>query len=259
MVYPKRHTARQVNMIPGDSSSTIIELLTRVSRDNTEGAHFHAVRAQIAFATDIYRGVLEACSSQNGLAGEVLLRTLFEVVTSTIILAKDRDKLRDFIRHARFTALRLMRVIEVPALKARLAPMIAATEREFQGLRAEFKEQRWHTMGTKDSFIEAEFQPGIYDKYYRRASAIAHGQPYVTVRNGKVEARPIAWKNMSIGASNMASLLIVYLLTIVSREFNLGLDKEIGELATEVDARATRHMNAIRKAAGIGEGSKGST
>jgi hypothetical protein len=257
-VYPKRHTARQVRMIPGDHTSTIIELATRVRQAKTEDEHLHAVQAQIAFATDIYCGILEVYSSHNGLAGEALLRTLFEVAASTIILAKHRDKLKDFVRHARFTELRLMRVIEVPALKKRLAPTIAATEKEFQEVWAEFKEQRWHKMRAKDSFIEAEFQPGFYDRYYRRASAIAHGQPYVTVRNGKVGARPIAWKNMSIGAANMASLLILHLLAIVSREFKLNLDKEIGELAKEVDARAKRHMEAIRKAAGIEEGSKGS-
>jgi len=90
-----------------------------------------------------------------------------------------------------------MRVIEVPALKERLAPTIAATEKEFQ-------------------------------------------------------------EAMSIGAANMASLLIVHLLAIVSREFKLDLDKEIGELTKEVEAYAKRHTDAIRKAAGIKEGSKGS-
>jgi Family of unknown function (DUF5677) len=124
------------------------------------------------------------------LAGEALLRTLFEVAVSAIILAKHRDRLEHFVGHARFTELRMMRVIEVPALKEQLAPTIAATEREFQQLWAEFKDQRWHKMGTKDSFIKAEFQPAIYDGYYRRASAIAHGQPYVTVRNGKVGPGP---------------------------------------------------------------------
>ncbi len=258
MLYPRRHTARQVRMIRCDHTAAITELATRVSQARTEDAHLHAVQAQIAFATNIYCGVLEVCSSQNGLAGEALLRTLFEVAASTIILAKHRDRLKDFVRHARFTELRMMRVIEVPALKARLAPTIAATEKEFQELWAEFKEQRWHKMGTKDSFIEAEFQPEIYDRYYRRASAIAHGQPYVTVRNGKVDARPTAWKNLSIGAANMASLLIVLLLAIVNREFKLGLDREIAELQEEADAHAKRHMDAIRKAAGIEEGAKGS-
>jgi hypothetical protein len=234
-----------------DHWTAITELATRVSQQKTEDNHFHAVQAQIAFATNIYNGLLEVCSGQNGLAAEALLRTLFEVTASAIILAKHRNKVTEFLKHGRLTELRMMRVIEVPALKERLAPTIAATEKEFQELWAEFKEDRWHKMQTKQSFIEAEFQPGIYDRYYRRASAIAHGQPYETARGGKIEAGPIAWKNLSTGAANMASLLMVLLLAIVNREFKLGLDEEIAQLQVEADAPAQRHMDAIRKAVGI--------
>jgi hypothetical protein len=49
----------------------------------------------------------------------------------------------------------------------------------------------------------------------------------------------------------MASLLIVLLLALVSRESKLGLDNEIVQLQNEVDARAKRHMDATRKAAGL--------
>src|SRR6266480_3646657 len=102
-------------------TTAIAELAKRVAQQTTEGAHLHAVQAQITFATDIYIGVLQVCSNQNGLAGEALLRTLFEVTASTIILAKHGNKLEDFIRQGRLTELRMMRVIEVPALKERLA------------------------------------------------------------------------------------------------------------------------------------------
>jgi hypothetical protein len=237
-------------MIPGDHTSTIIELATQVSLAKTEDELFRAVQAQPGFATNIYRGVVEVCSSRNGLAGEVLLRTLFEVTTSTIILAKHGEKLKDFVRHGRFTELRMMRVIADQRLKDRLAATIAATEQEYQELLAEFKEGRWHKFGTRDSFVEAEFQSDIYERYYRRASAIAHGQPYVTTRNSKVEARPIAWKNFSIGAATMASMLFVFLLAIVNREFKLGIDKDVEELRKMVDDDAKLHMNAILKGLG---------
>ncbi len=94
----------------------------------------------------------------------------------------------------------------------------------------------------------------MYDKYYRRASAIAHGQPYVTVRNGKIGARLVAWRNMSLGTVNMASLLMVQLLAIANREFRLDLEEKIAELAKETDASARQHMDAIRKAVGIDKG-----
>lgn len=233
--------------MPDGSSAHIFELATRVSEIKTNNPHLSAVQAQIAFGNEIYRGTIEVSAGGNGLAGEALLRTLFEVISSAIILAKHGEKLQDFIRHGRFTELRMMRVIEAPSLKARLAATVAATDAEYQQLWAEFKEQRWHKMGTKDSFIEAEFQTGMYDRYYRRASAIAHGQPYETVRGGKIEARRKAWKNLSIGASNMASLLMVFLLMVVSREFKLGLETEIAKLHQQADAHVAGHMDAIRK------------
>src|SRR2546427_13055523 len=115
-------------------TTAITELATRVAHPKSESDHFRAVQAQIAFASDIYTGVLQVCSSKNGLAGEALLRTLFEVTASAIILAKHGNGLKDFIRQGRLTELRMMRVLEVTALKERLAPTIAATEKEFQEL-----------------------------------------------------------------------------------------------------------------------------
>jgi len=232
-------------------SPRIVELAEQISKLPTEDEHLHAVQAQIVVASDLYRGMVQVCSDRNGLAGEALLRSLFEGITSAIILAKHCPWLKDFVRHGRFTELRMMRVIQVDSLKERLAPQIAATESEFQKLLAEFGDKRWHKMGTTASFTEAEFQPGMYDRYYRRASVIAHGQPYVTVRDGKIEARRAVWERLSIGALIMADLLMLCLLTVVNREFKLALGDKLIGLQKDVDAAASEDMNKIRKAAGI--------
>lgn len=236
-----------------DNDNQMVQLATHVSEQASHDEHFRAVQAQVAFSRHIYKGILEVCSSQNGLAAEALLRTLFEIITSAIILAKHRDKLSDFVRHGRFSELRMMRVIQAPELQQRLAGMITATESEYQQLYTEFKEQRWHKLGTKDSFAEAEFDPGIYDRYYRRASAIAHGQPYETVRGGKVTARETAWKNLCSGAANMAGLMMLTVLSIVSREFRLGLEMEVNEAQRKLNARIAAHIAEIRKVAAIPE------
>ncbi|PYU29552.1 MAG: hypothetical protein DMG31_17060 [Acidobacteria bacterium] len=88
----------------------------------------------------------------------------------------------------------------------------------------------------------------MYDRYFRRASAIAHGQPYVTVRRGKVAARPIAWNNLSMGAANLGRLLMVFLIQIVNREFTLNLKAEIATLDAEVQALINPHKKAILNA-----------
>jgi hypothetical protein len=46
----------------------------------------------------------------------------------------------------------------------------------------------------------------------------------------------------------MASLLMLLLIAIVSREFKLGLEKDIAELQGQADIYAKRHMDAVTKA-----------
>ena len=230
-----------------NTSVQILDLSKQLAETPTNDAHRCAVLAQLAFANQIFEGIGAVCEKGNGLSGETLLRTLFETASSTIILAKHPEKLRDFIEHGRMTELRMIRVIESPPLKKRLEPTIKATESEFQRLWDKFKENRWHGLGTKDSFAQAEFESSIYDRYYRRASAIAHGQPYVTVRQGQVRARPAAWKNLSLGAGNMAMLMMAALLSILNREFKLGMDDNLARLRQDIDARLQQHQGEILK------------
>jgi hypothetical protein len=232
-----------------DTSVRILDLSRQLAEAPTTDAHRGAVLAQLAFANQIFEGISAVCEKGNGLSGETLLRTLFEAVSSAIILAKHPEKLGDFIEHGRMTELRMIRVIESPPLKERLEPSIKATEAEFQRLWAKFNENRWHGLGTKASFAQAEFESSIYDRYYRRASAIAHGQPYVTCRQGQVRARPAAWKNLGLAARNMAMLMMVMLLSILNREFKLGVDDNLARLRQDVDARLQQHMGEILKLA----------
>ena len=114
---------------------------------------------------------------------------------------------------------------------------------------------RWHGLGTKESFAQAEFESNVYDRYYRRASAIAHGQPYVTVRQGQVRARSTAWKNLSLGVRNQAMLMMATLLGILNREFELGLEDKLGGLQQDIEAHLKQHMEDILKLADTNKGS----
>ena len=70
----------------------------------------------------------------------------------------------------------------------------------------------------------------------------------MTVRDGKVQARPIGWKNMSFGAGDMAMLLMITMLAILNREFKFGLDDRLAKLRRETDEHVSRHMAAVAKA-----------
>ncbi len=125
-----------------DVDKQIVQLADEVSKLPTEDEHLHAVQAQIVFANEIYRGITQVCADRNGLAGEALLRTLFEVIASAIILAKSRARLTEFVLHGRFTRLSFIRYVRTDRIKKRLAPEIAATEEEFQQLHAKFGNER---------------------------------------------------------------------------------------------------------------------
>ena len=231
-----------------NASERIVDLTSRIIETKPPSAHFEAVQAQLAFAKTIFLGLMSVSAEKNGLAAESLVRTLFEVATNTIILAKHSDRLPVFVRHGRLTELRMMRFIEQPELKERLAEVIKETDKEFQDLWEEFDERPWHNLKTKEALADAEFEAGMYDRYFRRASAIAHGHPYETVRGGKVAARPVAWNNLSTGAANLGRLLMIFLIQIVNREFTLNLKREIEALDAEVHALINPHKKAILNA-----------
>jgi hypothetical protein len=211
--------------------------------------HRAAILAQLAFANEVFEGISTVCEKGNGISAESLVRTLFEALTNMAILAKHPNKLRDFVDHGRMMELRMLRMIEDPDLKKRLEASIKSTDTEFQRLWAKFNERAWHGLDTKESFAEAEFGADIYNRYYRRASAIAHGQPYVTVRDGKVRARPIAWKNLSLGAENVAMLMLSTSVAVLNRELKLGIENDLANIREQVDADLKRHMEQIRQVA----------
>ena len=140
------------------ASGRIVDLTSRIIETKPASVHFEAVQAQLAFARNIFLGLMSVCAEKNGLAAESLVRTLFEVATNTIILAKDPDKLSHFVRHGRLTELRMIRFIEQPELKERLADLIKETDEEFQKLWEEFDERPWHNLKTKEALAEAEFE-----------------------------------------------------------------------------------------------------
>ena len=209
--------------------------------------------AHLAFANEVFEGITTVCEKGNGISAESLVCTLFETLTGTVILAKHPEKLQDFVEQGRMTELRMMRVIETPVLKKRLERAVKATDAEFQKLWIKFNERSWHGLNTKEAFAEAEFGTDVYNRYYRRASAIAHGQPYVTAHRGEVRARPNAWKRLPVAAENMAMLMLSTSLIVSSRECKLAFDHDLTNLQQLLNAHLRKHMDEIEGTADQGE------
>ncbi len=230
----------------------IYQLAKRVVERKTDSEHLKAVQAQLHATNDIYGGIVRMFADQNGLAAESLLRTLFDAAVNCIILAKHKEKLQDFLRNGQFTHLRLIRFSQV--MKERFEPLIKATEKEWEVLFPEFKNTDWHKLGTRDSFIEAEYKPEIYDQFFRRASAYAHGEPYITVRradktwqNWTIEARPDLWKTLTVGAYGMASMAMLHMLALLNREFKLGIEEEFAKPKALLDEFKAKHIQVMNQ------------
>jgi hypothetical protein len=232
--------------------SLIFKLAKRVAEQPTADEHLRAVQAQLQVANQILFALFRIVADQNGLAAESLLRTLFESAVNGAILAKHKELLGDFIQYGEFTSLRLLRFTDV--LKERIDPIIKLTEEDWAKLLPRFKSRDWHSLGTRDSFVEAEFEPMMYDKYFRRASTFAHAEPYVTVRrkdetwkNWTVEARPDLWATFAGSAYVLGCGVMLHLLRIMNREFRLGIDEEVNQLIALVDALRTNHAEVMKR------------
>src|SRR5579862_1059223 len=132
----------------------IVAITKQVVEMRSDDPHLQAIQAQVTLASTIFDGMVRECANENGLAAEVLLRTLFEAVTGTVILAKHPEKLEQFKRHARYTELGGLRSISDPALEPMVKELVKNTEAEFQTLVKEFRQERWHLIKTRESFVE---------------------------------------------------------------------------------------------------------
>jgi hypothetical protein len=223
-----------------------------VAEQKSEDPHFKAVLAQLTVTNNFYLGLIHMVANENGLAAEALLRSLFDSAVNCIILAKHKEKLQDFLRNGHFMHLRLIRFSDI--IKERFTPLLEATEKEWKELIAEFKNTDWHKLGTRDSFVEAEYEPQIYDQFFRRASAYAHAEPFIVVRrpdntwkNWTIEARPELWKKLGVGVYGMASMAMLHMLAILNREFNLGIEEEFARAKAVVDEFKAKHIQVMNQ------------
>lgn len=236
----------------GEAVLLLAKKLLAVQRDS---AHFHAVQAQCAFAIEAYIGVLQVVDAQNGIAAMSLGRTLFGAVVSAVILAKHQEKLDDFKNHGKLTTFQMARSIPSdsrfgsPGLKK----FRDETKSECDALSAYFKPTRnWHRFATTETFDEAELPTGWRGRYYVRASAIAHGDPFPVVqqfdkesKDYKIQAGPEEWKRWTEKERVMSMLLMIHMIERLSRVFALGLESEIAPVRQQIEGTARQQMQGL--------------
>lgn len=247
-------------------SEDLSEILRSIVKTASTSDHFKAIQAVCNVTLDFYRGVLTLVGSQNGLAAQALVRSLFETVVSGVILANSPQRLAKFLRHGKFTQLRTLHFaksdVNEEAGKRRIE-LHAKYKSELDSLFAEFGENSWHGMKTIESFEAAGFERSLYGRYYRSASAIAHGQPHSVVRVTKdggisLERTSLGRVNSLYGAYIMGSLIVLHFLEQLDSIFDLGLSERLASCRQGVDLWKARHIEFFKQVNGLSDAEKNS-
>ncbi len=142
--------------------------------------HFHAVQLVCSSALELFRGILKLFEEENPISAKALSRVLLETLVTAVVLAKHPEKLQDFKDCGRYLHLRYLKSSDgalFPELEGHQLKLIAKHGADYTQLERKFRRRLWHGMTREASFVEAGFDPSIYDGFYRPTSAFAHGEP----------------------------------------------------------------------------------
>lgn len=123
------------------------------------------------------------------LGAESLCRNLFELVAGTIFLIENPGKLQDFIDYGKMVAYEVVEAttncasrISMPGVTIPNARDLQAfrTKADYDTVKKRFGRDKWHGKGIK-ALVEAVGMEALYDSFYKEASAIAHGDAYITL------------------------------------------------------------------------------
>ena len=142
--------------------------------------HFHAVQLVCSSALEHFRGIVDLVKDENPIAAKALSRVLLETLVTALVLARHPEKLQDFKDYGRYLHLRYLQTTDGVILREldhhRLR-LIAKHGTDYAQLAQKFRRKLWHGLTRRDSFVEAGFEPSLYDDFYRPTSEFAHGEP----------------------------------------------------------------------------------
>jgi hypothetical protein len=225
-------------------------ILLSITRLEPPDEHFRAIQAVCRVLLELYKGTMMLASQSLGLAGQVLNRSIFETSISGIILAKKPDLLEKFRRPGKYTHLRTLHFAKSDVSEEAGRRRVALHERhkkELEALYKEFGEESWHGLKTTEAIEAAGFEKSLYGRYYRSASAIAHGQAHAMVRvlpSGECVFEQTSYSKMNSQFSSyiMGSLIVWHFIEQLDSIMSLGLAERIAVCFKAVDLWKSRHM-----------------
>lgn len=123
------------------------------------------------------------------LGAASLCRNLFELVAGTIFLIENPGKLQDFVDYGKMVAYEVVDAtansasgISMPGVTIPNGRYLQAfrTKADYDSVKKRFGKDKWHGRSIK-GLVEAVGMKALYDSFYKEASAISHGDAYITL------------------------------------------------------------------------------
>ena len=118
-----------------------------------------------------------------------MCRNLFELVAGTIFLIENPSKLQDFIDYGKMVAYEIVEgtaqsgsEISMPGVTVPDATYLQAfrVKADYDNLKKHFGRNKWHGKNIKQ-LVESTGMKALYDSFYKEASAISHGDAFITL------------------------------------------------------------------------------
>lgn len=149
----------------------------KVNRYHSDSDHTNVCVNQCRIAWEMLNSIHCVIAYDYGLAGASLCRNLFELVAGTIFLIENPTKLQDFIDYGKVVA---YEVIESTPGADHKYLQAFKTKADYDNLKKRFGRDKWHGKTIK-GLADACGMKKLYDSFYKEASAIAHGDAFITL------------------------------------------------------------------------------
>jgi Family of unknown function (DUF5677) len=150
----------------------------KINGFHCENDHVNVCVNQCRVAWEMFNSIHCVIAYDYGLAGASLCRNLFELAIGSIFLIENPGKLQDFMDYGKMVAYQVLDATPgtdptfLQALKVKA---------DYENLKNRFGREKWH--GKKIwALADACGMKALYNSFYREASAIVHGDAFVTLR-----------------------------------------------------------------------------
>jgi hypothetical protein len=204
--------------------------------------HFRLIQERTMVVWETFTGIVAMVSLDLPISGLTHCRTLYENVMTTLSLLYDKNRMQDYLDHAKVVA------FELNEAMGRDPTELDVVRAEYRTLKPKFVDEHnrslfWHKtsiaklVGRVDKERanalgepEGSFKR-LHKMFYRQASSLAHGEGFLGIRygNGKwyYDVKNYELSGLDSIALNCSYSLVVILCESIIRNFNLPFDEDL--------------------------------